>query len=111
VSLPDDQVAEVKRFYSEIASAREGGITYLLLRDAPLPPRCAPPRMDLLLCPFERDGYSNRLFFAERVQCSKGLNWNGGVRVLERNWYAFSWRVAGGLRLLQMVQEHLRALR
>lgn len=111
MSLPDDQVAELKSFFREVRAAREGGITYLVLPDAALPSGCVPSRMDLLLCPFERDGYSSRLYFAERVQCAKPLNWNGGVRVLERNWSAFSWRVSGGLRLLQMVQEHLRALR
>src|SRR5260370_42620450 len=111
MGLPEDQIAELKKFYREILAANEGGITYLLLRDAALPSGCTPARMDLLLCPFERDGYSSRLYFAERVQCVKALNWNSGVRVLERNWSAFSWRVAGGLRLLQMVQEHLRALR
>ena len=111
MSFPEDQGAELKRFFGEIGTAREGGITYLLLHNAGLPPGCAPPRMDLLLCPFERDGYPSRLYFAERIQCATALNWNGGIRVLERNWFAFSWRVSGGLRLLQMVQEHLRALR
>jgi len=111
MGLPEDQIAELKQFFREIFAATEGGIIYLLLRDAALPSGCMPARMDLLLCPFERDGYPSRLYFAERVQCAKALNWNSGVRVLERNWSAFSWKIAGGLRLLQMVQEHLRALR
>src|SRR5947209_272789 len=111
MSLPDDQVAELKVFYPEVLSAKEGGITYLLLPSASLPSGCSPLRMDLLLCPFERDGYPSRLYFSERVNCPKGLNWNSGLRVLERNWFAFSWKIAPGLRLLQMVQEHLRALR
>lgn len=109
--FPEEQIAELKAFYREILAAQEGGITYLLLRDAGLPNGCTPPRMDLLLCPFDRDGYPSRLYFADRVQCRAPLNWNGNVRVLERNWSAFSWKVAPGLRLLQMMQEHLRALR
>jgi hypothetical protein len=111
MSFPEDQVAEVKRFYPDVLAAKDGGITYLVLRDAPLPAGCNPPRMDLLLCPSERDGYTSRLYFAERVTCNNNLNWNGMVRVIERNWHAFSWRVDPGLRLLQMLLAHLGALR
>ena len=111
MNFPEDQIAELKRYFGELSVAREGGITYLMLQNVTLPGGCTPARMDLLLCPFERDGYPSRLYFAQQVQCAKGLNWNGSVRILERNWFAFSWRVANGLRLLQMVQEHMRALR
>jgi hypothetical protein len=106
-----DQIEELKRFFPDVLAAQEGGITYLFLRDAALPSGCNPGRMDLLLCPAERDGYPSRLYFSEKVSCRTNLNWNGNVRVLERQWSAFSWKVLDGLRLLQMVQEHLRALR
>ena len=111
MALPDDQIQELKQFFPEIVAATEGGGTYLRLSNAMLPSGCTPARMDLLLCPFEREGYPNRLYFAERVQCRNTLNWNGTTRVLERNWFAFSWKISPGLRLLQMVQEHLRPLR
>lgn len=114
MSLPDDEVAELKGFFPDLLAAKEGGITYVLLRNARLPQGCSPSSMDLLLCPAERDGYTSRLYFAERVQAAPtapALNWNGTCRVLERNWSAFSWKVPGGLRLAQLVQAHLRALR
>jgi len=111
MAFADDEVEELKQIYPNVVAAGEGGITYICLRDIALPVGCSPARMDVLLCPFEREGYSSRLYFAEQVQSRSSLNWNGTTRVLERNWYAFSWKVVPGLRLLQMVQEHLRPLR
>ena len=111
MALPDDQLSELKRFFPEVLAAQEGGITYLLLPATPMPDGCTPASVDILLCPSERDGYPSRLYFAERVQCATNLNWNGNCRVLERNWSAYSWKVETGIRLLQMVQAHLRALR
>jgi hypothetical protein len=111
VTLPEDELAELKQYYKDVQTAKEGGITYVLLPVALLPSGCVPGNMNLLLCPMPRDGYESRLFFAEPVQCKAGLNWNGNTRVLERNWIAYSWKVQANLRLLQMVQAHLQALR
>ena len=111
MALPEDQVAELKQFFSNIQAAQEGGITYLKLPGAVLPTGCTPATMDLLLCPSPRDGYESRLYFAARVQGrGAALNWNGNTRVLEQNWVAYSWKVQGGLRLAQMVLAHLQAL-
>jgi hypothetical protein len=111
MTLPEDELTELKKFFSNIQMAKEGGITYLLLPGALLPTGCIPGNMDLLLCPTPRDGYESRLYFAARVQCRASLNWNGNTRVLERNWVAYSWKIQANLRLLQMVQAHLQALR
>jgi len=111
--LPADQIEELKRISPEIAICDEGGNTFILLPDFQLPPGCEPDRMDLLLCPTQRDGYNSRLFFHERVQPPQGrhsLNWNGSVRIAERNWDAFSWRTPTGLRLAQMLSIHLKAI-
>jgi len=55
--------------------------------------------------------YSNAagiIYFATQVAPQVARNWNGQVRVLERNWHAFSWRVeTPGLSLAQMVSRHL----
>jgi hypothetical protein len=111
MTLPDDQITELKSVFPNALAAKEGGITYVLLPGARLPPGCVPDTMDLLLCPAERDGYPSRLFFAAQVQSPTGRNWNGNIRVLERNWRAFSWKIQTGLRLLQMLQAHIAALR
>lgn len=111
MSFPDDQVGELKRLSPLVQQCDEGGRAYLLLPGLCLPEGCSPATADALFCPTERDGYPSRLFFAERVASGTPLNWNAnGVRIAERNWYAFSWKVSSGLRLAQMVAAHLRAL-
>lgn len=111
--FPPDEIEELKRFGS-LRQAQEGGTTFLLIEQLALPAGCTPLRVDALLCPSPRDGYTSRLFFGEQVHTLRTPppNWNGSVRILERAWYAFSWRMpAEPLRLAQMVAEHLRGLR
>jgi hypothetical protein len=111
MSFPADQVQELKLLAPGLSSCEEGGYTYFLLSSFPLPVGCHPEQTDLLLCPMPRDGYTSRLYFADHMSCRASLNWNGTVRVLERNWQAFSWQInQTDLRLAQMVLTHLRAL-
>ena len=114
--LPEDQIQELKTVCGEISSCSEGGIEYVLIPKLKMPEGCTPIEMDALLCPAPRgDGYQSRLFFASKVetsrQLSKPLNWNGNVRVLERNWYAYSYKVDPSLTLKQMVAAHLGAFK
>jgi len=111
MTLPEDQLDELRKFYPAAACAKEAGITYVLLPNATLPSGCSPTSVDLLLCPAARDGYPSRLYFAAQVSGLKPLNWNGNTRVLERNWVAYSWKIEPGIRLAQMVQAHLQAFR
>lgn len=108
----DDQVAELKQLCPEVQCCDEGGSTYLLLPGLRLPPGCSPTSVDALFCPTTREGYASRLFFAERIAHSSPLNWNATrVRILDRNWDAFSWKVSEEPRLIKMVAAHLRAFR
>lgn len=110
--FPDDQVAELKKLCANSQQCEEGNRTYILLPRLVLPEVCLPQCIDALLCPTELDGYASRLFFAERVGCSAQLNWNANrVRILERNWDAFSWKVPKDIRLIQMIAAHLRAFK
>ncbi|MCX5842544.1 MAG: hypothetical protein NT022_02130, partial [Deltaproteobacteria bacterium] len=64
-----------------------------------------------LLCPVERDGYPSRLFLSEMVKTPFPRNWNAnGVRILERQWYAFSYQNIKGT-LIEMLSAHLRGLK
>jgi hypothetical protein len=111
VDLDPEQIDELRPLCESISRADEGGFTYLELRKLRLPEPCQPALVDALLCPMEREGYSSRLFFAERVGSPQQRNWNASPRVLERNWHAFSWRTPKGMRLAQMVAAHLKGLR
>jgi hypothetical protein len=107
-----EQEAELVRHYPGAGAASDGGVTYYLLPNLELPQGCSPARLDALLCPTNRDGYESRLFYSSLVSGCPDRNWNGrDQRILERNWYAFSWRTRAGLRLSQMVQAHLHGLK
>lgn len=111
MKFPQDQIDELKKIFPEVSIYEEGGYTFFLIPNFELPKGCIPEKTDVLLCPMQRDGYSSRLFFSEKVQSCKTLNWNAnGVRILERNWYAFSWRVQPNLRIAQMIVSHIRGL-
>ena len=108
----DEQVDELTRLFPDVEEAVEGGVRYFLIPSLRLPPGRTPEQVDALLCPSPRDGYPSRLFLAQPVVGGRGSNWNSSnVRILERNWFAVSWRVNPNLRLAQMVAAHLEAFR
>jgi len=112
VSSLSAEVEELKAICPEVMTSTEGGVTYYLLKGLVLPEGCTPPNVDALLCPSPRDGYPSRLFFAQMISSRKAQNWNSqNVRILDRNWFAYSWRLdAPGQRLAQMLANHMRAL-
>jgi hypothetical protein len=112
MDFPEDQIAELTSAFPEVRYAHEGGITYFLIPALPLPNGVSPSPVDVLLCPTaDGHGYPSRLFFATQVQSEKPLNWNtNGIRILERSWYAYSWKIhQQGLRLMQILALHLKA--
>lgn len=113
MEFPSDQVEELKSAFPAVFRADEGGITYFLIPNYELPLGSSPGVVDVLLCPTaDRHGYPSRLFFSQQVNSRTPLNWNtNGVRILERNWFAYSWKITQpGLRLMQLLALHLRAL-
>lgn len=113
VGAAGEQVEELLRVFPAAQESTEAGVTYYLLPALATPTGCAPATIDALLCPTARDGYPNRLFYAQRVEglVASTRNWNAnGVRILERSWWAPSVQTAPGLRLVQMVRAHLGML-
>lgn len=104
------QIDELRSLCESVSCATEGGVTFFWLRRLLLPEGCTPSEVDVLLCPVSRDGYDSRLYFAQQVTSRQQRNWNAQHRVLDQNWWAFSWRTQPGLRLAQMVAIHLRGL-
>jgi hypothetical protein len=112
MTFSDDEVQELAGLHPGVRRSTEAGITYFLIPNLELPPGHTPATTDALLCPTARDGYESRLFLATMLSGGRGTNWNATqVRILERNWFAVSWKVRAGLRLAQMVRAHLDAFR
>ena len=90
----------------------EFGLSYILLPALRLPNGCSPVAVDALLCLSQRDGYPTRLFFAQPVASKNGLNWNAqNVAILQRTWFAYSWNYVASGRPIEVLAQHLKALR
>jgi hypothetical protein len=111
MSFDETQIAALKRITPFLSYAQEGGYKFILIEKLQLPEGCKPQVVDALLCPTPREGYESRLYFSSQITGCPQRNWNGNIRVLDRNWYAISWRVPGGLNLYEILLVHLKALR
>jgi hypothetical protein len=112
MEFPENQINELKSIAPNLSIAQDGGITYIRIDSLQLPEGCSPQIVNALLCPFKKDGYESSLFYSELIKGGPSRNWNrNGVRILGENWYAVSWKVNAGLRLVEMLQIHLKALR
>lgn len=111
MEFPKNQIEELKQIAPSLSQASEGGYTFLLIEAMAMPEGCIPEQVDALLCPSPREGYSSRLFLSSQITGCPALNWNGNIRVLGKNWYAISWQSSPGLRLVEMLQVHLKAFR
>jgi len=106
-----DQIVELKRIAPNLSQAEEGGFSYIRIAGYSLPEGCMPATCDLLLCPQPRDNYQSRLFFPSQITGCVARNWNGNIRVLGENWFAFSWATKPNLRLAEMLLVHINGLR
>lgn len=107
----EEQLGELKTLLGpEVREFEESGYVYVYIPGLKMPPGCSPERTDVLLCPQPHSGYSSRLFFKERIQTPKPVNWNGQVFVLGHQWHAFSYNNVGSMPLLDMVINHLRGM-
>ena len=113
MTLPtlEGQVAELRVLCPGLLVAPDGQKTLYVLPQLKLLDGCKPATVDVLLYPYQHGSYPFRLFFAEEIVTPAKLNWNvKGERLLERNWFAFSWIQRGELRLAQMVTTLLRVM-
>ena len=105
---PKVQTDELKGYCKKVSSLPEAGIDFLYLEELRLPAGCTPAICDALLCPVAKDGYPSRLYFSVQVKGQFARNWNGSVRIGEKNWYAFSWKVdLASPTLAQLLIAHL----
>jgi hypothetical protein len=112
VNFPTEQIEELEKHYEGVRRIEEGGLTYFYIPALILPDGCEPKVVEAMLCPVQRDGYTSRLFLSEIVKTPFARNWNAnGVRIVERQWYAFSYNDIRGMTLLQMLAAHLRGMK
>ena len=110
--VAEEHIQELRSLCPDLRTTSEASIDYVLLPGLKMPDGCNPVVVDCFLCLGPRDGYPNRLYFAQIVNSRGPRNWNGqNIRIAERNWFAYSWRVPEGLRPIEALIAHLQALR
>lgn len=105
----EDQIQEMQKTFPGFKHFTEGGFNYFFIPRLKLPAGCVPDTVDALLCPQLRDGYNSRLFLSQQISGCPQRNWNSVVRILDRSWYAISWRTELNSNLFQILMIHLRA--
>lgn len=89
-----EETDELKRYCAKLSVFQEAGVNFIYMEGLRLPSGCEPSVCDVLLCPVQKDGYPSRLYLSTQVRSPYTRNWNGhNVRIGERNWFAFSWKV------------------
>lgn len=108
----EEELQELRKVCPGAEPYGEGGIPYILLPELNLPDGCSPTQVDALLCPTAHHGYTSRLFLAQRISSPQSRNWSTEARIMERTWYAISWKFEQpNLRLAQILALQLRAFR
>ena len=107
-----EQLQELRELCPGAQPCGEGGVPYIFLPQLSLPEGCTPAQIDALLCPTAHHGYTSRLFLAQRISSPQSRNWSTETRIMERTWYAISWKFEQpNLRLAQILALQLRAFR
>lgn len=112
MTVPEDQLAELKAVYDGALLHLEGGVPYIYIPALKLPDGCSPCEIESLFSPRTAHGYPSRLFFAQQLKTPSSRNWNGNVRILGRSWFAYSWKIDRPAdRLLGLLGQHVGSLR
>ena len=105
----DLRFIEVKKVCSKAELWSEGGKNHVYLPAFKVASHDLKHQMDLLLCPYDRDGYTSRLFFQEQIK-GKVSNWST-FNICGRTWYGYSWKgIPNDIPYYQMLLGHLGAL-
>lgn len=107
----DAELAELEELCKSAKRMAELDKPYVFLEELKLPAGCTPAKVDALLCLTARDGYTTRLYLAERVMCRVRPNWaDGTVPILQRAWHVYSWNNVPVGRPMEVLALHLKAL-
>ncbi len=109
MAYPKEETEELKSYCAKLSLLSEAGVSFLYMEGLRLPTGCEPPVCDGLLCPVPKDGYPSRLYLSTQVKSLYTRNWNvSNLRIGEKNWFAFSWKVElTNPTLAQLLVAHL----
>lgn len=108
--MTEEELEQLKKYCAGVSRHLEAQVEYFHLKGLRLPKGCTPEVVDAIFCPTPRDGYESRLGFEQKIATTHPRNWTE-IRILDRNWAAFSWRYPfNGLTPLQKLLGHFEGL-
>lgn len=108
---PDKELARLRQLCPKAELWAEGGRPIAFLPQVDFPVGKGRATCDLLLWPFEREGYQTRLFLSAQVAAPRVNNWNT-FYIQGRQWHACSWQgVPSALPWIDVLANHLGAFK
>lgn len=107
-------LASIRKLSPQASVVVDGGVRAIFLPGFRFRVGAQTRTSDLLLYPGAHNSYPSRLFFRERIECTRGdgsaPNWQDAV-IAGSKWFSPSWSgVPADLALPAMLTAHLRAL-
>lgn len=108
--MSEGELEALRAICANPAQMAEGGVRYVYMPNLKIVAAGTERILDALLCPGSHNGYTTRLFLSVPIP-ERGANWSQW-QIFGRTWHTWSWQsVPAELPLIQMVLEHVRALR
>jgi len=105
------EIGKLRSFYPGAEQWEEGGAILAFIPGIRVPRENDTIEVNGLLWPYSRDGYSTRLFLDRKIPASKANNWNP-FTICGETWWACSWnQVPASLPWIEILANHLRALK
>ncbi len=108
----DAELAPLRLLSPELDRWSEGGKTLVFLPSLQFEAKGKAVTRNALLWPYDRDGYTSRLFLSERAPSHQALNWQQTFSLGGREWHSWSWKdVPNTIPLSAILAGHLRAFK
>ena len=107
MEIDKEHMAELRRTYPDAKEYTEGGLLYIHFPKFALPSGGV---VEALLLLNGANPYTTRFFLPNQV-VGKGPNWTEH-QILNKKWWTWSWKdIPGDIRYMEILSNHLRALR
>lgn len=109
MNTPEDEIKKLQSIFPGATLWPDGNRTIAFFPSIKIESDGKTRQVDALLYPYDRDGYTSRLFLSEPFT-NKGQNWNV-FAICGRTWHACSWNgVPSNIPWLEILLAHLRVL-
>ena len=109
MTAPEQQLAVIIDLCAQAQLVDEAGRKVVFLPNMTFQAGHEAATQDLLFVPFPHSGYESRLFFTQQLSGGDARNWTQH-NLLNRNWWAPSYRVDVSLSWRDQILQHIKAV-